>query len=84
MEKTEAQIDREKQAVAAMSNAKSNMTTALDRITTLENRLRTANSVLSIVRNHVGPHSKIPVDSGHELVVKYIGDEMSKIAITLP
>lgn len=56
MEKTEAQIEREKQAVAAMANAKSNMTAALDRIKTLETALRNASGTISTLKGYIAPN----------------------------
>lgn len=56
MEKTEAQIEKEKQAVAAMANAKSNMTAALDRIKTLETALRNASGTISTLKGYIAPN----------------------------
>lgn len=56
MEKTEAQIEKEKQAVAAMANAKSNMAAALDRIKTLETALRSASGTISTLKGYIAPN----------------------------
>lgn len=56
MEKTEQQIEKEKRAVAAMANAKSNMTAALDRIKTLETALRNASVTISTLKGYIAPN----------------------------
>jgi hypothetical protein len=85
MEKTEAQIEKEKQAVAAMANAKSNMTIALDRIKSLENALFRASNAISALRYHVGEHSKIERASNSAVYVReFISDEVGAIAKVLP
>lgn len=48
--KSEAQLKREKEAVAAMKGAKDNMTMALDRIETVEQELRYALSTIQTLR----------------------------------
>lgn len=86
MDKTEAQIEREKTAVAAMANAKSNMATALDRIATLEQALKHASHHLGQLKYHVGDHSKIDMhDNRPPVFVKtYIGDAQAAITKVLP
>ena len=71
-DKTEAQIEREKQAVLAMSNAKSNMATALERIQTLETKLRATDGVLQHLRLHVGAHSYVRVGSDYQTGTEWI------------
>lgn len=83
-EKTEAQIEREKQAVAAMANARSNMTASLERIKTLENALFRASNTLSALTNHVGPYSIIEHGSNRRQVRDFIADEKAEIAKVLP
>lgn len=82
-DKTEAQIEREKQAVLAMSNAKSNMATALDRIDTLNRSLRSANQALSYLKHHVGGHSYIRDGSNHRTVTEWIDELRAAIAKVL-
>lgn len=85
MDKTETQIEKEKQAVASMANAKSNMTTALDRILTLERALRAADSAFSSLSHHVGPHSKLEDSGGrHILVTDFITLQRQGITKVLP
>jgi len=85
MDKTETQIEKEKQAVASMANAKSNMTTALDRISTLERALRNADSAFSALLWHVGPHSKLEDNGGkHILVTDFITLQRQGITKVLP
>lgn len=52
--KTEQQIERERNAVSAMMNAKANMTVTLDRITTLESQLRNAKYFITDMKNYTG------------------------------
>jgi hypothetical protein len=63
-DKTEAQIDREKAAVAAMTNAKSNMNDVLARVATLERALANATSAISRLKRHVGSESQMSWYSG--------------------
>lgn len=53
--KTDEQIERERSAVDAMRNAKANMTSALDRISTLERELQNAQSSLSRLKSYIAP-----------------------------
>lgn len=55
MEKTDEQIAKEREAVAAMTNAKANMTNALDRIVTLERALYDAKSNISTLKGYIPP-----------------------------
>jgi hypothetical protein len=86
--KDEAQIEREKQAVAAMVNAKSNMTVALDRINRLELALKSASDVIARLRRCVGDDCQITYHNGssetREYVRKYAEDAIAKIAKVLP
>lgn len=85
MDKTETQIEKEKQAVAAMVNAKSNMQTAIDRIWTLERALRNADSAFSALLYHVGPHSKLEDNGGKHILVKdFITIQRLEITKVLP
>ena len=83
-DKTEAQIEREKQAVAAMANAKSNMMAALDRIKTLENALFRASNALSSMKNYVGEYAKMERASSSIYIKEHIADEVGAIAKVLP
>lgn len=71
-DKTEEQIAREKAAVDAMKNAKSNMGTALERIATLESALAGAIAALSWTKKHVGQDSYIyatsPMVRAHDFI----------------
>ena len=55
IEKSDEQIERERAAVTAMSNAKANMTAALDRIQTLERALSSAKSSISALKTYIAP-----------------------------
>jgi hypothetical protein len=52
-EKTEEMIERERQAVISMADAKANMTKVLDRVETLEKALRFAQSTISELKNYI-------------------------------
>lgn len=86
-EKTEAQIEREKAAVAAMSNAKANMDAVLARVATLERVLSDASSAIGRLKRHVGPESKMewisPRGEQKDLVTKYADEQIAVIATTL-
>jgi hypothetical protein len=86
--KDEAQIEREKQAVAAMVNAKSNMTVALDRINRLELALKSASNDIARLRRCVGEDCQITYRNGtfetREYVRKYAEDAIAKIEKVLP
>jgi len=84
MEKTDTQIEKEKQAVAAMANAKSNMSTALDRIATIERALHSADSALSRLSHYVGEHSKMEYGSNTSLVKDFITLQRQEITKVLP
>lgn len=83
-EKTEAQIEREKQAVAAMANAKSNMTEALARIQTLESALKQAADDLGRMKYYVGEHAKMEIGNNYVYVKSWIADRQAAIAKALP
>lgn len=83
-DKTEAQIEREKQAVVAMANAKSNMATALERIATLERALSSANDHLGRMKYYVGDHAKMEIGASFVYVKSWIGDRQAEIAKVLP
>lgn len=83
-EKTEAQIEREKQAVAAMANAKSNMTEALARISTLESALRQASDTLGRMKYYVGDHAEMKIGNNSIYVKSWIADRQAEIAKVLP
>ena len=55
--KSDEQIERERAAVAAMSNAKANMTATLDRIQTLERALLNAKSSISSLKGYIAPNT---------------------------
>lgn len=84
-DKTEAQIEREKQAIAAMSNAKATMATVLERTSTLEHRLRSTKMTLQELANHVGPLSVIPSSSSSQpqTVKQYIASAIAGIDAVL-
>jgi len=86
-DKTEAQIDREKSAVAAMKNAKSNMDVVLARVVTLERALSDASSAISRLKRQVGPESKMDWYQGssevRDLVTKYADVQIAEIAKVL-
>lgn len=56
MDKSDEEIARERAAVEAMKNAKSNMTAALDRIKTLETALRDASGIISTLKSYIAPN----------------------------
>ncbi len=86
--KDEAQIEREKQAVAAMVNAKSNMSVALDRINRLELALKTASNDIARLKRCVGQDCQITYHNGsaetREYVHKYADNAIAGIAKVLP
>lgn len=55
MEKTEEAVARDKAAIEAMKNAKSNMGIALDRIAYLERKLASAISALKQAKEDISP-----------------------------
>ena len=87
-DKDEAQIEREKQAVAAMVNAKSNMSVALDRINRLELALRSASKDISRLKQCVGVDCQITYHNGssetREYVHQYAENAIAGIAKVLP
>ena len=86
-EKTEAQIEREKAAVNAMKNAKSNMDEVLSRVATLERALSNASSAISRLKRHVGSESTMRWHDGRQecvdYVSKYADSEVAVIAKVL-
>ena len=56
MDKSDEEIARERAAVEAMKNAKSNMTAALDRIKTLETALWNASGTISTLKGYIAPN----------------------------
>lgn len=80
MDKTEDQIDRERKAVAAMANAKSNMDQALNRIQTLERRLNDAAAVVNALKLYIGSNAHTyPINGNTETVHKYIERAVANI-----
>lgn len=86
--KDEAQIEREKQAVAAMVNAKSNMSVALDRINRLELALKSARNDIARLKRCVGEGCQITYHNGssetREYVHTYADNAIANIAKVLP
>jgi hypothetical protein len=86
--KDEAQIEREKQAVAAMANAKSNMTVALDRIIRLELALKSASNDIARLKRCVGDDCQITYHNGssetRDYVKNYAEAAIANIAKVLP
>lgn len=79
--KTDEQIERERAAVAAMSNAKANMTAALDRIQTLERALASAKSSISTLKGYIAPNSyQYPAGGPAKTCVSYADDAIAAIA----
>lgn len=65
-DRTEEQIARDKAAVDAMRNAKSNMDAALARITTLEGALKYARDNLTAAKQWVSPNCYTYTGSGRD------------------
>lgn len=82
-EKTEAQIEAEKNSVAAMKNAQSNMRSALERIATLEAILKSSDGVLYLLKRHTGSESRIMVGSNSQTVHMWIDEMRNGIAKVL-
>lgn len=86
-DKTEAQIDREKAAVSAMTNAKSNMDAVLSRVVTLERMLIHASRTISQLKRHAGAESQMQWHDGRtdrrDLVSKYADEQIAQIAQVL-
>ena len=82
--KTEAQIEREKAAVAAMKNAKSNMDEVLARVATLERLLGQTSNTISRLKRHVGSESQMTWHDGRQerrdFVTKYADEQIAEIA----
>lgn len=82
--KTEAQIEREKAAVASMKNAKSNMDEVLARVATLERMLGNASRTISQLKRHIGSESIMMWHDGRQerrdLVTKFADEQIAEIA----
>lgn len=87
-DKSEAQIEREKQAIAAMSNAKSTMTTVLARTATLEASLDRSKRSLIMLKDYVGKyaclHSTTSGSGKPPTIQEFIDAEVSNINTILP
>lgn len=87
MEKTDTQIEREKAAVAAMTNAKSNMDAVLGRVATLERVLSDASNTIARLNRHVAQESTMARCDGSAqqsgLVTTYADKQIAAIATTL-
>jgi hypothetical protein len=84
MEKTEEQIARDRAAVEAMRNAKSNMGAALDRIDTLERALRLASGNISSLKSYIAPGAyTYPVQGNSRKCTDIADDAMAAIAKVL-
>jgi hypothetical protein len=88
-DKTEEQIAKEREAIDAMRNAKANMTTALDRIATLERGLQDAVSALARAKTYVGPSCYVYYTQGgptnvscHADIDKSIATARQKLGVT--
>lgn len=83
-DKTEEQIASEKAAVEAMRNAKSNMTSALERIATLERALWNASSSISGLKNYIAPGAyTYPVSNTSRRCTEVADDAIAAIAKAL-
>lgn len=84
MDKTEAQVEREKAAVSAMRNAKSNMDEVLSRVATLERMLSNASNTISRLKRHVGSESQMTWHDGRSeqrgMVTQYADKQIAAIA----
>lgn len=76
VEKTEEQIARDKAAVEAMRNAKSNMDTALSRIAALESALAYARDNLVRTKGYIGAANYTYPSSGNAKTVHATIDDM--------
>lgn len=85
IEKTDEQIERERAAVAAMSNAKANMTAALDRIQTLERALASAKSSISMLKTYIAPSVyTYPVSGQSKPCLTVADDAIAAISKLIP
>jgi hypothetical protein len=86
-DKTDAQIDREKQAVAAMTNAKSNMDAVLSRVATLERVLNNASSAIQKLKRTVGQDCQMMWHDGQadrrDFVTKFADEQLAEIVSIL-
>ena len=84
-EKSEEQVAKEREAVEAMRNAKANMTSALDRISTLESALRSAIDGLLRARGYVSPtvytYPSDKRETVHAELDRYIASARAKLGI---
>lgn len=84
MEKSDEQIAKEREAVAAMTNAKANMTNALDRIATLERALNSAKSNISTLKGFIAPTTyTYPSQGNPRTCVSVADDAIAAIAKVL-
>lgn len=84
MEKTEEQIAKERAAVDAMKSAKSNMTLALERISTLEAAMRQANNVISSLKSYIAPGAyTYPIQGNSRKCTDIADDGMAAISRVL-
>lgn len=74
-DKTEEQIARERAAIDAMKNAKSNMTVALDRIATLESALRNASGTIGTLSRYIGPDCYTYPNGSDRRTCKSVADD---------
>ena len=87
-EKSEEQINREREAVEAMRNAKANMTAALDRIATLENALKETIANLGRAKGYISasvysyPISNKGVETVHSQIDRWIAGANAKLGTT--
>lgn len=83
-EKTEEQIAKDKAAVEAMRNAKSNMDAALSRITDLERSLAYAADCLSKAKGYISSNVYCyPVSGNTQTVHNHIDGQVSQLRKTL-
>lgn len=82
-DKTDEQIEKEKQAVAAMRNARANMDAALERISRLETVARNAKAAIQILKSHTGASSHMTLKEQQVPVHNFIAIEIAKIDAAL-
>lgn len=84
MEKTEDLIARERAAVEAMKNAKSNMATVLARVETLERALDCAKGTMSTLKGYIAPGAyTYPVGGNSRKCADIADDAIAAIAKVL-
>lgn len=85
--KSEEQIAKEREAVAAMKNAQANMGKALDRIATLEGALRGAIDALGRARGYISPavytypNNASRDETCHAAIDRWIADARAKLGV---